>query len=99
MKESKTLEFKETITKTFLKTVCAYSNYEGGQIIFGIDDEGNVKGIDNPESVCIDIENRINDSIHPQPNYTININKENNLIILNVNEGNNKPRDFTIVFT
>ena len=49
MKETKTLEFKESITKTFLKTVCAFSNYEGGQIIFGIDDEGNIKGIENPE--------------------------------------------------
>ena len=36
MKESKTLEFKESITKSFLKTVSAFSNYDGGEIIFGI---------------------------------------------------------------
>ena len=90
MKETKTLEFKESITKTFLKTVCAFSNYEGGQIIFGIDDEGNIKGIENPENVCIDIENRINDNIDPQPKYSIVVNK-NNTITLTVVEGNNKP--------
>ena len=91
MKETKTLEFKESITKTFLKTVCAFSNYEGGQIIFGIDDTGNIKGIQDPENVCIDIENRINDNINPQPTYSLSVNKENNTITLNVEEGNNKP--------
>ena len=91
MKETKTLEFKESITKTFLKTVSAFSNYDGGKIIFGIDDNGNVIGLNNPEDMRIDIENRINDSINPQPQYSISVNKENNTIILDVYEGNNKP--------
>ena len=43
MHETRTVEFKETITNTFLKTVSAFSNYDGGEIIFGIDDNGNVK--------------------------------------------------------
>ena len=43
MRETRTLEFKETITNTFLKTVSAFSNYDGGSILFGIDDNGNVK--------------------------------------------------------
>ena len=41
MHETRTVEFKETITNTFLKTVSAFSNYEGGAIFFGIDDNGN----------------------------------------------------------
>ena len=36
MHETKKLEFKETITNTFLKTVSAFSNYDGGEIFFGI---------------------------------------------------------------
>ena len=40
MKESKELELKSTITNTFLKTVSAFSNYNSGKIIFGIDDNG-----------------------------------------------------------
>ena len=35
MKEKLNLEFKKEITKTFLKTVSAYSNYNDGQIILG----------------------------------------------------------------
>ena len=45
MRETRILEFKETITNTFLKTVSAFSNYDGGTILFGVDDDGNVKGL------------------------------------------------------
>ena len=38
MRETRILEFKETITNTFLKTVSAFSNYDGGTILFGVDD-------------------------------------------------------------
>lgn len=31
MRETRTLEFKETITNTFLKTVSAFANYDGEQ--------------------------------------------------------------------
>ncbi len=31
MRETKTTEFKEMITNTFLKTVSAFSNYDGGE--------------------------------------------------------------------
>ena len=65
MRETRTLEFKESITNTFLKTVSAFSNYDGGSILFGIDDDGNVKGIPDPVQACLDIENKIyeNDKI------------------------------------
>lgn len=91
MNESRKLEYKETITKSFLKTVSAFSNYEGGEIIFGIDDDGNVKGIDEPERVRLDIENRINDNITPQPQYSISIDEDKKIISLMVKEGNHKP--------
>ena len=69
MRETRTMEFKETITNTFLKTVSAFSNYDGGVILFGVDDEGNSKGLSDVKQSCLDIENKINDSISPQPNY------------------------------
>ena len=66
MRETRILEFKETITNTFLKTVSAFSNYDGGTILFGVDDDGNVKGLPDVKQACLDIENKINDSISPQ---------------------------------
>ncbi len=91
MKESRTLELKETVTKTFLKTVSAFSNYEGGTIIFGIDDDGRIKGISDLKSTCLNIENSINDNITPQPQYEIKMNQDEKTISLIVKEGNSKP--------
>ena len=90
MHETKKLEFKETITNTFLKTVSAFSNYDGGEIFFGIDDNGNVKGMPNVRQSCLNIENKINDSISPQPDYTLEI-QSDNTIKLTVKGGVQKP--------
>ena len=91
MRETRILEFKEKITNTFLKTVSAFSNYDGGVILFGVDDDGNIKGLSNAKQACLDIENKINDSISPQPNYTLEIQNNEQTIKLNVKSGLQKP--------
>ncbi len=91
MRESKNLEFKESVTNTFLKTVSAFANYGTGKILFGVMDNGVVKGIENPEKVCLDIENRINDSLDPVPEYILEINERTSVITLTVSEGLHKP--------
>ena len=91
MRETRTLEFKESITNTFLKTVSAFSNYDGGSILFGIDDDGNVKGIPDPVQACLDIENKINDNISPQPNYILELQNNDQTIKLTVRPGEQKP--------
>ena len=91
MKENKNLEFKSDTTNSFLKTVSAFSNYDGGQIIFGVDNSGKVIGLNNLEELCLSIENKINDSIKPQPNYTLSLTDKEKTITLNVKPGNNKP--------
>lgn len=47
MKENRNLEYKEEITNTFLKTVSAFSNYDGGKILFGVNDSGEAVGLDD----------------------------------------------------
>ena len=91
MRETRILEFKETITNTFLKTVSAFSNYDGGEILFGVDDDGNIKGLSDVKQACLDIENKINDSISPQPNYTLEIQNNEQTIKLSVKSGLQKP--------
>ena len=91
MRETRILEFKETVTNTFLKTVSAFSNYDGGVILFGVDDDGNIKGLSNAKQACLDIENKINDSISPQPNYTLEIQNNEQTIKLSVKSGLQKP--------
>lgn len=93
MKEKINLELKKEITKTFLKTVSAYSNYNDGQIIFGIDDNGDLVGMDHVEDECLRIENMINDSIDPAPSFKIKVEKieEKTIIILSVMKGRDTP--------
>lgn len=91
MKESKYVEFKEIITNTFLKTVCAFSNYDGGTVFFGINDAGDIVGLDGIRQKCLDIENSINDNISPQPDYSLSIVESGRVIALKVNSGMNTP--------
>ncbi|NLB28476.1 MAG: ATP-binding protein, partial [Clostridiaceae bacterium] len=71
--EQYNLELKESVTKTFLKTVCAYANYHNGRIVFGITDSGDVVGVSPVREEMLRIENQINDSIDPRPAYNLSI--------------------------
>lgn len=91
MRETRTLEFKESVTKTFLKTVSAFANYGTGRILFGVDDSGITVGLADPSADALRIENMINDSLDPVPRYTLNIDEANKTVCLTVNEGRSKP--------
>ena len=91
MRETKMLELKEIVNNSFLKTVSAYANYGTGQVIFGIADDGNLVGVDNLEDTCLAIENKINDSIQPSPDFTLSPNSKNRTVTLTVQEGLHKP--------
>lgn len=91
--EKYNLEFKETVSNTFLKTVSAYSNYNSGKIIFGVNDSGEVIGVELIKETLLRIENMINDSIVPRPKYKLDIETigKLTLIILEVMHGVDTP--------
>lgn len=91
MRESRTLEWKADITKSFLKTVSAYANYGTGRIIFGVNDHGIPVGLENLEEVALRIENAINDALDPVPNYCLTINEADKTIELLVEKGSSTP--------
>lgn len=87
MRESKTLEFKSSVSASFLKTVSAFANYDGGTILFGVNDAGDSIGLADPVQVCLDIENRINDSISPVPDYSLVVHDAAKTVSLAVKPG------------
>jgi len=91
MRESRALEYKRSISHTYLKTVSAYANYRTGVIKFGIDDQGKVVGIQYPDEACLSIENQIIDCISPKPDFSLDCNKKTGVITLTVMEGLHKP--------
>jgi ATP-dependent DNA helicase RecG len=92
-KERYNLELKEMVSKRFLKTVSAYANYNEGEILFGIADDGNIMGLDDVKNECLKIENMINDSLDPIPTFTIDVEEREGkrIIILRVKKGSDTP--------
>lgn len=95
-KESATLELKERMSDSFLKTVSAFANYTNGRIVFGVADDGTVVGISNPDDFKLRIEHKINDSITPSPEYRLEdvVSEGKILIVLHVMRGRNTPYTF-----
>ena len=91
MKENKHTEFKQEINDKFLKTVSAFANYDGGDIVFGIADTGKKLGLKELDKKCLTIENMINDSIKPKPKFSISANRNDKTILLHVQAGINTP--------
>lgn len=91
-RESETIEYKQQVTDTFLKSVSAFANCGTGQIIFGINDRTRqAEGLRDPEKAASQIENRLNDSLNPIPDYRIEIDDENKLVRLTVYKGDERP--------
>jgi len=91
VKESKNLEFKRELTNTFLKTVSAFANDGGGRVVFGIDDNGSVVGVANLKETELSIEQKINDTIDPVPEFSIYSSEADHTITLEVLPGKDTP--------
>lgn len=65
--ESDVVEFKREFSRRALKTVVAFANTSGGVLYVGIDDDGSVRGVENPDEVMLAATNAIRDSIKPNP--------------------------------
>ena len=71
MFESVNVEFKELdresreLPSSTAKELIAFANTEGGNIYFGIADDGSVIGVDNPEDVMSRLVSLVHDRILP----------------------------------
>ena len=90
--ETENIEFKSQFTEDIYKEIIAFANTEGGVIYIGIDNDGNVKGLDNIDETYTRITNGIRDAILPDVTmfvkYTI---QDNKVVRISVGEGSYKP--------
>ena len=90
--ETENIEFKSQATDELYKEVIAFANTDGGTVFVGIDNDGNVTGLDNVDEVYTRITNGIRDAILPDVTmfvkYTL---RENHTILIKVSEGSYKP--------
>ena len=63
--ESETVELKEVVVDDIKKEIIAFANCDGGKLYIGVSDDGTVFGLDDPDSVSLQISNMVRDSIKP----------------------------------
>lgn len=95
LRESNTVEFKETVTDVLKKEVIAFANSNGGTIYIGITDDGIPVGVDNADKTMQQVSNMIRDSIKPDVTlfikYSIQENQGKSIIVIQVQKGTHAP--------
>src|SRR3989344_2951114 len=83
------IEFKESFDSQNLgKEIVAFANTEGGRIFIGVDDKGKIKGIEITNKLKSEIQDLARGC---DPPVNIQIETMDNVLIVNVEEGINKP--------
>ena len=90
--ESERIEYKSQMIEDLYREVIAFANSNGGVIYIGIDDQGNLTGIDNVDETYTRITNGIRDAIAPDVTMFVRyILQDNKVIQIEVGEGSYKP--------
>ncbi|MCH5307007.1 MAG: putative DNA binding domain-containing protein, partial [Prevotella sp.] len=61
MSESQNIEYKQNWRNEYLKWICGFANAQGGTLFVGIDDKGDVCGVENAKRLMEDIPNMVRD--------------------------------------
>lgn len=59
--ENQNIEYKESWRDEYLKWICGFANAHGGRLLVGVNDKGQVIGIENPKKLIEDIPNKVRD--------------------------------------
>ena len=93
--ECETVELKEIYTPDLKKEIVAFTNTNGGMIYIGVQDDGEIVGLDNADFVMQQISNSLRDGIRPDVSMFTNIEllQEDNkyFVKLTVSQGTKKP--------
>ena len=90
--ESERIEYKSQMIEDLYREVIAVANSDGGVIYIGIDNQGNLTGIDNVDETYTRITNGIRDAIAPDVTMFVRYVLQNNKVIqIEVGEGSYKP--------
>ena len=90
--ENERIEYKSRMIDDIYKEVIAFANTEGGVIYLGIDDRGNVVGIDDVDDTYTRLTNGIRDAIAPDVTMFVRyVLQEHRVIQIEVGDGSYEP--------
>lgn len=94
-RESETIELKEIVVDEIKKEIIAFANCDGGKLYIGVQDDGTVVGLDNPDSVSLQISNMVRDAI--KPDITMFLHYETieadgkQIVVVDIQRGTDRP--------
>ena len=89
-KESETIEYKKSVGewKEIIETISAFSNTRGGEILVGINNSGEVKGVEIGKTTLEDLTNKIKENTDPEiyPRITKKVIDGKSIVIIEIKE-------------
>lgn len=94
-RESETVELKSIVTDDIKKEIIAFANCEGGKLYIGVQDDGTVIGLDNPDETALQVSNMIRDAIKPDLTMFVRYNTlkadGKQIIAIDIQQGTERP--------
>lgn len=94
-RESETIELKEVVVDDIKKEIIAFANCDGGKLYIGVRDDGTVIGLDNADSVSLQISNMVRDAIKPDItmflHYETIVENGKNVVVVDIQRGTDRP--------
>lgn len=95
MMESKTVEYKREYIDGIKYTVVAFANTDGGKLYIGMEDDGRVYGVSDPDGAMLRVTNMVRDAIRPDVTMFTEVyvtEMENKpVVVVNVQRGTARP--------
>lgn len=93
--ESETIELKEVVVDDIKKEIIAFANCDGGKLYIGVRDDGTVVGLDNADSISLQISNMVRDAIKPDItmflHYETIVENGKNIVAVDIQRGTDRP--------
>ncbi|MBR0224774.1 MAG: putative DNA binding domain-containing protein [Thermoguttaceae bacterium] len=90
--ENEQTAFKSRVTDEIYKEVIAFANTDGGVVYVGIDDQGNVVGLEDTDGSYTRLTNGVRDAIQPDVTMFVRyVLQDDGVIRVEVSEGSYKP--------
>ena len=65
--ESETVELKSIVVDDIKKEIIAFANCEGGKLYIGVQDDGTIIGVEDPDGTALQISNMVRDCLLDTP--------------------------------
>ena len=93
--ESETVELKSVVVEDIKKEIIAFANCEGGKLYIGVQDDGTVVGLDDPDGVALQVSNMVRDAIKPDVTmflrYTTIDVQDKKIVAIDIQQGTERP--------